>query len=82
MKPYKGSIKDWYVFYPSPEWKPQGLGYLIMGTFVDHGQYAGCSGSTSWVVSHDEGSGEVETLNSRYNLIGDPIREPLTYGGK
>ena len=82
MKPYKGSIKDWYVFYPSPQWKPQELGYVIKGTFVDHEDFAGEQGGTSWVVEHDEGSGEIETLNSRYNLIGDPIRKPQRYEGE
>lgn len=64
-KQHKGSIKDWTKIPCS-----LGLGYLIVGTFVDHPWFAGKPGNTSYVVKHDDATGEIETKNSRYTLIG------------
>lgn len=67
-KPHKGSIKSWSR-YP---WDG-GLGYVIRGLSVDHPQFAGDYIRTSYVVKHDEATGEVETRNSRYSLIGPEV---------
>lgn len=69
MKPHKGSLKNWF----KEDWgcAGLGLGYMIRGEFVDHPEFAGCkNGHTSYVVAHDEATGEVETKNSRYTLVG------------
>jgi hypothetical protein len=66
-KPHKGKIENWHT-YPVPH----GLGYMVIGTFVDHPQFKGLRGHTSYIVAHDEDSGEIETKNSRYKLVGDP----------
>lgn len=48
-----------------------GLGYVILGRFLDHHRLKGCeNGHTSYVVKHDEKTGAVETRNSRYTLVG------------
>lgn len=66
-KPHKGRIKDWFKY----ECDAKG-GYIIRGRFVDHPEFAGLAGHTSLVLSHDEATGEIETRNSRYTLIGQP----------
>lgn len=48
----------------------KGLGYVIFGKFLDHPRYTGIDGHTSYVVTHDEAMGEIETCNSRYTLVG------------
>lgn len=64
-KPHKGSIESWFKY------KVDGNGgYIIRGRFVDHPQFAMEFGHTSLVLSHNEESGEIETRNSRYTLIG------------
>lgn len=65
-KPHKGRIKNWYKEEVGSEY---GLGYIIRGRFVDHEYFAGEVGHTSWVVFHDEETGEIETRNSRYTLV-------------
>ena len=68
-KPHNGRIKNW--FKDSTDCDGKGLGYLIRGHFVDHPVYAGQRGGhTSYVVKHDETTGEIETRNSRYLLVG------------
>lgn len=74
-KPHKGTIKNWFPYYfdrkETEEYykEPVGLGFLIRGTFVDHPQFGFARGShTSWIMSHDEKTGEIETRNSRYTL--------------
>jgi hypothetical protein len=64
-KPHKGSIENWF----KQEITGDG-GYIIRGRFVDHPLFAGETGHTSLVLSHNEGTGEIETRNSRYTLIG------------
>lgn len=71
-KPHRGTMKNWFKEYWGCE--GYGLGYMIRGEFVDHPEYAGCpNGHTSYVVAHDEATGEVETKNSRYTLVGPSI---------
>lgn len=65
-KIHKGRITDWYKY----EVGDHGLGYMIQGTFVDHPWFGGEHGHTSYVITHDEATGEIETRNSRYTLIG------------
>jgi hypothetical protein len=60
-KPHKGVIRDW-IRLPFVE---HGLGYCILGTPGDQPDY---TIRTSYVVAHDEETGEVETRNSRYTL--------------
>lgn len=74
MKEFKGNLIDWWKHTPLPELKPEGLGYIICGTFEGHPWFDGEDGSTSWVVRHNEELGIVETLNSYYKLIGPPIK--------
>ncbi len=69
IKPHKGSIKDWYKYGCT-----LGLGYMIIGTFVDHPKFVGETGNTSYVIKHDEKTGEIETNNSRYTLVGAEIK--------
>jgi hypothetical protein len=67
-KPHRGAIKNWHREYRT------GLGYVIIGEFVAN---AGQRKSTSYVLKHDEATGEIETRNSRYTLLGQekyPIR--------
>jgi hypothetical protein len=77
-KTHKGSIKDWVKL---PIRDCPGLGYIICGTFVDHEDFGGRYGHTSYVVEHDETTGEIETRNSRYTLVGkeyvqsEPVNE-------
>jgi hypothetical protein len=61
MKPHKGTINNWY----KKHWYGR---HIIIGDFVDHHEFAGKSGHTSYIVKHDEETGEVETRNSRYTL--------------
>lgn len=71
-KPDHGRIKDW-----SKDPCDGGLGYLIVGEFLDHPYLRGrCH--TSAVVSHNSETGEIETRNSRYRLVaeGEPTRMP------
>lgn len=68
-KPHHGAIKDWRKHECDG-----GLGFQILGTFVDHPYFAGEPGHTSYVVAHDENTGEIETRNSRYRLEGDETR--------
>ena len=65
-KPHLGKITDWQKSEVSAQY---GLGYQIVGIFVDHPRFAGMRGHTSYVVAHDEETGEIETRNSRYTLV-------------
>jgi hypothetical protein len=67
-KPHKGRIERWWR-YPCQG----GLGYGINGQFLDHEHIRG-DGHTSYVVFHDEATGEIETRNSRYTLVGKESR--------
>lgn len=63
-KPHNGRIEKWRKVTTD-----NGLGYLIRGYSLDHPHYKGSFMYTSYVVRHDEASGEIETLNSRYTLV-------------
>jgi len=75
-KPHMGSIQHWHKY----ECGTKGLGYLIRGQFIDHPYFAGEYGQTSYVVAHDEATGEIETRNSRYKLVGKPTEVALSKG--
>jgi hypothetical protein len=66
--PFKGRIEDW-----RPVECNKGLGYYIVGRFLDHPQFAGQRGHTSYVVDSFTLLNEciicIETRNSRYNLV-------------
>lgn len=66
-KPHKGEIKYW----TKVECDAPGLGYIITGRFMDHPRFAMMWGHTSWVVAHDEKTGEIETRNTRYTLVDE-----------
>lgn len=68
-KPYFGRITDWRK---APAVSGNGLGYVIEGRFLDHPLIKGL-GHTSWVVKHDMNTGEIETRNSRYTLVGEEL---------
>ena len=67
-KPHNGKIKNWYKIenYLAP-----GLGYRIAGEFIDYKRFRGQLGQTSWVIAHDEATGEIETRLHRYTLVGE-----------
>ena len=64
---YKGRIENWKREYvPGRE----GLGYIIVGRFLDHPHFALDYGHTSVVVAHDSETGVIRTRNSSYTLVG------------
>ena len=65
LKPHKGRISNW----TKVEYFPDTGKYFIRGRFVDHPSFAGERGYTSYLVKHDEMTGEIETRNSRYTLV-------------
>lgn len=71
VKPHYGRIETWYKSYCGPK----GLGYFIIGRFLDHPRFALLNGHTSYVVKHDEYTGEIETRNSRYTLVGPELKQ-------
>jgi len=67
QKPHKGKITNW----TTQPVQDCGLGYLIVGEFVNHPDFGNApNGHTSWVEKHDRETGEIETRNSRYTLVG------------
>lgn len=74
-KPHNGDITNWYKYYLGSLYDyPTGLGYIIVGHYIHHNRFYGSNGHTSYVVSHNEQTGEIETRNSRYRLVGPPIK--------
>ena len=71
-KLHKGRIENWSKHFVNENY---GLGYIILGRFLDHEDFAFQRGHTSWVVAHDKETGEVETRNSRYTLVGKEVCE-------
>lgn len=66
-KPHKGRIEHWTkVSYSN--------GDIVCGRALDHPAFAGHNIHTSYVLKHDKATGEIETRNSRYTLIGPPIK--------
>jgi hypothetical protein len=72
-KPHHGRIKNWLKVKCAG-----GLGFFIVGEFLDHPHFRGPACYTSHVVALDEATGELETRNSRYRLVndGEPTRMP------
>jgi len=64
-KPYKGRITEWSL-------APFKQKTIVIGLFVDHPQFAGQRGHTSYVVSLDK-YGRLETRNSRYLLVSEVV---------
>lgn len=78
IKPHHGRITDW-----REERCSDGLGYFIRGRIWDNPNVpAGKITHTSYVVKHDEKTGEIETRNSRYVLAAmlDPNFPPRGLG--
>lgn len=77
-KPHNGQIANWLRAYRNSmvhrvdETSEYGVnkGYDIIGLFIDHPDFGTAMGRTSLVLTHDEDTGEIETLNSRYTLLG------------
>jgi hypothetical protein len=66
VKPHMGRIQNWRRVDDAG-----GLGYVIVGRMLDHERFKGSyNAHTSYVVKHDEKTGEIETRNSRYTLVG------------
>ena len=65
MKPHKGNFRAWrFVNYANGE--------AVHGTFEGHPQFSGKYGHSSLIVNKrtmNDGSIEIETLNSRYTLL-------------
>lgn len=69
-KPHLGRIEQWAKL-PA---LGHGLGYRIAGIAVDHPDFfTDRDVLTSYVVAHDEKTGEIETRNSRYTLVGRAV---------
>jgi hypothetical protein len=64
-KPHKGEITNWFKLPAS-----HGLGYYIVGQFQNHPEFGQKFTNTSWVERHDLETGEIETRNSMYRLVG------------
>jgi len=70
-KPHRGRIERWHKSAGGFK----GLGCIIVGNYLDHPKHPGIGWHTSYVVAHDEATGEIETRNSRYTLIGPESQE-------
>ncbi len=77
MKPHKGKILNWRkvpfdaAAVSAAYDEDVGLGYVVWGDAIEHPVYNGAPWfRTSWVMFHDELTGEIETRNSRYTLVG------------
>jgi len=72
QKPFKGRISKVVKYDVGPGVSSKfetNLGYIFLCTFEGHDEFDGLRGHTSLVVSYDEETGEVETLNSRYQVV-------------
>jgi len=70
-KPHRGRIEPWFRL-------TVGSRYAIAGVFLDHPDWPGRWALTSEVLSYDEKTGEIETMNSRYTLVGPPVSPPVS----
>lgn len=70
-KPHQGKIHDWFRIQ-----LPSG-GYCIYGRSEGHPQFNNQSIRTTPIVNHDRITGEIETQNSLYTLVG-PEWAPVT----
>lgn len=66
MKPHHGDIYGWRKL----PYRGLTSSYNVAGLFKGHPTYDGKYGFTSLVLSHDEATGEIETKNSCYTLVG------------
>lgn len=69
-KPHLGTLENWSKYYYT------NTDYVVMGIFMDHPRFHDMRGHTSLVISHDEETDEIETLDSRYTL-GEPLNRTL-----
>lgn len=65
-KSHKGKIEHWFKM-PCLG----GLGWRACGMSIGHPEFDGSNIRTSYVLNHDQQTGEIETRNSRYTLIGE-----------
>jgi hypothetical protein len=62
-KPHKGRIEQWEKQTAADDKT------IVWGVFANHPEFGeNVFGHTSYIVSHDEATGEIETRNSRYTL--------------
>lgn len=66
-KPHQGKIHRWSKMHVGDDY---GLGWCVYGDAEDHPFFGNATIRTSYVVKHDEATGEIETRNSRYTLVG------------
>jgi hypothetical protein len=69
-KPHNGELHDWFKM-PAGD---LGLGFVVFGRSHGHPVWGGGEMRTSYVVAHDEATGEIETRNSRYTLVGPELK--------
>lgn len=69
-KPHKGSISHWSKLPIDTDF---GLGFCVYGHNAAHPDWGRGVMRTSYVVKHDEATGEIETRNSRYTLVGPEL---------
>lgn len=74
-KPFKGRLKGAFQMIQGNPTKEH-LGYIYVGTFLDHPEFKGNFGHTSAVVKdncdiprHVNEGYMIETLNSRYTIV-------------
>jgi len=76
-KPHHGRISNWYKVECEG-----GLGFYIMGAFLDHRELTGRYTNTSYVLIMDgplaHGGYEIVTRNSRYELVGPETTKATT----
>lgn len=69
-KPHNGTITGWRRVYCQRE---HGLGWFVEGRNADHPTKAAADVRTTEVVSHNPATGEIETVRSRYRLVGPVV---------
>lgn len=81
-KPFKGNIHNWKVAYFDKTRHPfevETQGYCIIGKPEGHPSFTGWI-KTSPVVKFNQDDLTIETLNSRYQLVGSQVvQERLNY---
>lgn len=66
FKPHHGRLADWHKV---SSFSDKGTGFCISARALDHPEFKGRLILTSYVISYDEKTGEIETRNSRYTLV-------------
>ncbi len=66
-KPHKGRIGRWTRITTLND------KVCVAGLALEHPEFGGHYMRTSYLVSHDEETGEIETRNSRYTLVGKEL---------